>query len=389
MFGKILALAVFCLLFFGTAYAQPGIPHQFYGYVTVDGNPADNANIVAIIDGDVFGSTTSSNGTYGFSPYIFYVENPNSNEDQIEFFLSGSADPVATHTFETGAHTRLDLYIGNAPVCGDTICNTDEDADSCPGDCTEEPEPYCGDNSCNGGEACETCEADCGSCGGAPGPSGPGNSSGPTGGASTSKLTVEIDGSCVNEEIVVTVLNTVGNPARGATVRAVKDRKSAGNQESDDDGKAFFTFSETGEYYIYATKSNYAQNTSKLEVTDCVGGETAGVVDTGEEGGGTGNLCNNVNCDDSNPCTTEYCATKTGHCVYENQAESLSCGGENTCKSGVCTEPEPETIEEETPADSPTGFVGLSGGQTGGAGLIVIALIGLVLLVATKKKKKK
>jgi hypothetical protein len=185
---------------------------------------------------------------------------------------------------------------------------------------------------------------------------------------------------------VVTVLNTVGNPARDASVKVLKDRKSVGDEKSDDDGKAFFTFSEEGEYFIYVTKANYAQNTSRLDVTGCESGESTGV-GTGEETGGTGSLCDNVDCDDQNPCTTEYCATKTGHCVYENQAENLSCGGTSVCKAGLCVEP----AVEEGPAEQPssTGFAGLSGGQAGGAGLVVIALIGLVLLVAGKKRKKK
>ncbi len=335
MFGKILASAVFCLLFLGTAYAQPGIPHQFYGSVTVNGALAKGIPIVAKISGTEI-STTSSNGTYGYDPCIFYVPDPNNTlSGPIDFYLSGTK--VASHSFETGGYTRLDLSIGTAPTST----------------------PPSGAPLSTGG--------------------------GPSGG-STNRLDVEIEGSCVGEEIVVTVLNTVGNPARGADVKAVKDRKTVEQQDSDDEGKVSFTFSEAGEYYIYVTKTNYSQTTKKVEVKECIGGQEETPGEEGEEAG-TESLCDNVDCDDSNPCTTEYCATKTGHCVYENQADSLSCGGKNTCQAGVCVEPTAEEEEKPTGTPTSTGFVGL--GQASGAGLIIIALIGLVLLVAGKKRKKK
>ena len=399
--GKLSALIAFCLLFIGMAWAQPSIPHQFYGYVTINGNPADNAPIIAEVknaSGTVAtsSSTASSNGTYGFSPYIFYVEDPNGNNSgkTIEFFLSGQS--VATYTFETGAHTRLDLFIGNAPECGDGICNADEDSDSCPGDCEEPAAPFCGDNSCNGSETCSSCEADCGPCPAAPGPSGGPSGGGPSGGGSTNRLQVEVEGKCVGQETVVTVLNTVGNPARGADVKAVKDRITVEQKDSDEEGKAIFAFSETGEYYIYVTKTNYSQNTQKIEVVECEEGQTS-VVEEETEGA---SLCDNVDCDDDNPCTTEYCATQTGHCIYENQPDDMPCGAVMSCQQGVCVSPETEVSEEGLEGDGQapvgffglgagSGFFGLSLGQAGAAGLLIIALIALCLLIAGKRRKKK
>lgn len=48
---------------------------------------------------------------------------------------------------------------GSGDDCGDGVCNSllDEDTCTCPEDC----EPSCQDNCCNGGETAETCAADC------------------------------------------------------------------------------------------------------------------------------------------------------------------------------------------------------------------------------------
>lgn len=54
------------------------------------------------------------------------------------------------------------------PVCGDLLCQTGENPDSCPADC----KPVCGDGQCNGGEDVTSCPSDCpavcgdGQCGG-------------------------------------------------------------------------------------------------------------------------------------------------------------------------------------------------------------------------------
>jgi subtilisin family serine protease len=47
-------------------------------------------------------------------------------------------------------------------VCGDSVCNGDENCGTCKSDCGACP--VCGDLECNGDETCETCEFDCGIC---------------------------------------------------------------------------------------------------------------------------------------------------------------------------------------------------------------------------------
>ncbi len=380
-FARCLPLVIFFLLISGLAYAQgPGIPHQFYGYVTINGAPADGAGIVAKINGVERASTTSINGNYGFNPNIFYVPDPNSlfAGKTIEFFLNGNPVNEPSVTFENGKTTRLDLSTGDVPFCGDGIPNLDEDCDSCPedvGSCTvcgdgtcdtdEDsstcPEdcgaaPACGDGTCDPDETCSSCEADCGAC-----PTGGSTPSGGGGGGGGSPaLTIRIEGKCVGQPTVVTTLNTVGNPARDASVIVTFDGATVAEGKTDDDGKISFTFEEEGKYKFYVTKTYYTQSTKTITLTECAG-EEAGVSGEGDEEEVTGgvNLCVGVDCDDKNPCTVEFCIPTTGHCTYENQQDGAKCGEKGVCEKGVCAEPVEETGGEQA---GPTGFFGLSTG---------------------------
>lgn len=411
-FAKYFALIAFSLLFLGMTFAVPGIPHQFYGYVTINGAPADGAGIVAKINNVERASTTTVNGNYGFNPSIFYVPDPNStnNGKTVEFFLSGTS--VASYTFENGASTRLDLFIGDAPFCGDGICNVDETTETCSEDCgtgsvcgdgtcdTDEncdscsddcgACPTCGDGTCDPGEDCSNCSADCGACdtGGAPTGGGP-TGGGPTGGGGGIELTVKIEGKCVGQPTVVTTLNTVGNPAKNASVIVTFGGETVEEGKTDDDGIISFTFEEEGEYKFYVTKTYYRQSTKTIELAECVGGEevVTGSGEGEEETGGM-NFCAGVDCDDDNPCTVEFCLPTTGHCTYENQENGEKCSAKGTCQKGVCAEPVEERGE---PGPVFMGFFGLGTGQQAGAGIVVVALIALLayLFAAGKRKKKK
>lgn len=359
-FGKHLLLIAFSLLFFGMAYAVPGIPHQFYGSVAVNGAPADGALIVAKINNIEVARTTSSNGTYGYDPYIFYVPDPNGTNSgkTIDFYLSGTK--VASKAFETGATTRLDLSIGTAPVCGD--------------------------GTCNGSETCSTCEADCGGCGG--GSLGGGGSGGGGGGGGTPALVVKVEGSCVGQPVVVTVLNTVGNPARGAKVLVSLDGATVEEKVTPADGKASFTLLEAGDYTFYVTKNLYSQTTKTASIKQCAAGEETAGQETGEQGQGEAiDLCESVDCDDSNPCTTEICSSATGHCIYNNQANGTVCSAKGVCNAGVCEQPVENGVGAGLTGVG-TGLFGLVSGQAVGAGIIIIALVAGILLMLKKKKKK-
>jgi hypothetical protein len=92
--------------------APPGIPHRFYGSVTINGNPApDGTTVVAKINGVEVASTTTKDGKYGYNP-IFYVDDPDNDRSgkEIRFFVNG-VDTGKTEYFCNGCSTRLDLTI--------------------------------------------------------------------------------------------------------------------------------------------------------------------------------------------------------------------------------------------------------------------------------------
>ncbi|MBU0953219.1 MAG: hypothetical protein KKA90_02225 [Nanoarchaeota archaeon] len=106
-----------------SAAAIPGVPHQFYGAVQINGAPApDGSLVVARIQGLDEAATTTSAGTYGIAPHIFYVPDTEGDNDgkQIDFYVNGVF--ATSFTFVNGGTTTLDLSITQAtsPPGGDT-----------------------------------------------------------------------------------------------------------------------------------------------------------------------------------------------------------------------------------------------------------------------------
>jgi len=144
-----LVVAVFSALFAFNVSAQMGAPHQFFGKVVTNGNPApDGLAIEAYIGGEIAGNTISYNGTYGVEPCgtgatcIFYIKDPDgqNNGKEIEFFVSGVK--AADYVFVSVKSTELDLSVaGNLGVCGDSFCASDESCSTCSNDCGECKKP--------------------------------------------------------------------------------------------------------------------------------------------------------------------------------------------------------------------------------------------------------
>ncbi|MBN2422150.1 hypothetical protein JXB41_02895 [Candidatus Woesearchaeota archaeon] len=113
--------------------ALPGVPHQFYGSVEVNNQPVpDNTVIVATVDGDEY-STVTTSGRYGYSPNIFYVEDPDGDRSgkTISFNIGGME--VGTYEFVNNGYTELEFSL--TTDCGDDYCLGDETCTSCPEDC--------------------------------------------------------------------------------------------------------------------------------------------------------------------------------------------------------------------------------------------------------------
>ena len=122
------------LLLVPIALAQPTglvVPHQFFGDVVINGEPAPNGlEIEARVNGQLYGATFTSGGTYGYNPNIFYVEYQGSDGAQITFFIEGQQ--VATRSFQSGQSTRLDFDAeieGISPGDDSAGDGSDEDSD--------------------------------------------------------------------------------------------------------------------------------------------------------------------------------------------------------------------------------------------------------------------
>lgn len=92
------------------------VPHQFYGDVIINNEPApNNLQLHARVGDALYGSTLTRDGTYGYNPNIFYVEYQGRDGERITFFIEG--EEVATAFFQSGQSTRLDI---NAEIEGIT-----------------------------------------------------------------------------------------------------------------------------------------------------------------------------------------------------------------------------------------------------------------------------
>lgn len=101
------------LLSGAVAALTPGLPHQFFGTVAINGAPAPDGTIVsARIDGAEVKNVPTANGKYGLVPGIFYVDDFNHNREGnlIQFFVNG-VDSGATSYFANGKSTELNLAI--------------------------------------------------------------------------------------------------------------------------------------------------------------------------------------------------------------------------------------------------------------------------------------
>lgn len=124
---------ILILILVNLVSAIPGIPHQFYGNVIVNGKPVpDNNILIASIDGDDY-TTVTQDGKYGFAPNIFYVEDPDGDRagKTISFYLGGK--DVGSATFENNGFTNLD--ISTLTSCGDSYCLGEETCGTCSEDC--------------------------------------------------------------------------------------------------------------------------------------------------------------------------------------------------------------------------------------------------------------
>jgi 3D (Asp-Asp-Asp) domain-containing protein len=354
---KHFSVIIFSLFLLNFVFAAPGMPHQFYGNVTINGVPANNASIVAKIGVIEYGNGISVDGKYGFNPGLFFVEDPNSNNagKKIEFFVN--ATKVAEATFINAGYTNLNLALGVAPFCGDGICNNAEDYTSCPSDCAAPSNP------------------DTGSPGGSPG-----------GGGGSGGLNVTFSEKCINQDVEIQVTLSNKKPATNANVKVYSGSKVVVEGKTNDEGIFSFNLAEIKEYKLDVRKPGYLAKKIDFSLVDCSTQEEIEITseDITEETLGTESVltCDKINCDDLNPCTQDSCNNSV--CSY-TQLSSIPCGEKGSCNAGTCVEPKPVVLGKQPVAS--TGFLGLSGIQEQLAMGLGILIIAGILFVAYQKFK--
>lgn len=119
--------------FLSVVFAAPGIPHQIYGSVTVNSVLVpDGIGVIAQIQGDTYTAFTK-NGKFGYSPDIFYVEDPDGNRAGKTINISVNYKSVKNIVFQNNGYTNLDLEVET--ICGDNYCLGNENSNTCSADC--------------------------------------------------------------------------------------------------------------------------------------------------------------------------------------------------------------------------------------------------------------
>ena len=101
-----------------STYAQPGIPHQFYGTVSYEsGTTPDGLVVEAKIDGTVVGSSVTKSGKYGYTPDLLFASKTEGDwsGETVTFFVGG-VDTGESFALTKGGYTNLNLTVpGAAP----------------------------------------------------------------------------------------------------------------------------------------------------------------------------------------------------------------------------------------------------------------------------------
>ncbi len=335
-FVKYFSVLIIFLFFLTSVSAAPGIPHQFYGTVTVNGSLANGASVIAKVSGVEVGSTISVSGEYGIDS-VFFVENPtgdpNADGKTIDFYLNGTK--VADYIFKTGELTELNLSLGEAPPVVNPPVN-------------------------NGG-------------------SGGGGGGGGGGG-----LKATVSNKCINEDVKLEVLLSNKKPATNANVVVFKDKKDLTSGKTDDDGLYFFNLEAIGDYKIEIRKSGYLRKDVSFSLVDCSVEEEPEPTEEDIPLLGTGLTCEEANCNDNNPCTQDSCTE--GTCNYI-MLDGNPCGANGTCSAtGECVLPKPK---EKPKLPATTGFFGLDDtGKSVLLGFLFVVGLGMIFLYFQRKKNQ-
>ncbi len=111
---KILVVSVIAVMFMAAAvYAVPGVAHNFFGSVTINGAAApDGTVVVAQIDGADVATIATVNGKYGYEGNVFNIPDPNNDRaGKTIWFVVNGVGTGKSAIFVNGGSTGVDLGI--------------------------------------------------------------------------------------------------------------------------------------------------------------------------------------------------------------------------------------------------------------------------------------
>ncbi|MCX6739361.1 MAG: dockerin type I domain-containing protein [Candidatus Parcubacteria bacterium] len=113
---------IFCLLLItpSLAFAQPGIPHQFYGTVEfANGSAPAGLTVEVKVGGAIVGTAITQAGKYGYNPSLLFAEKSEGewSGETAEFYVDGTKSTTASPvTLSRGGYTRLNLSVPKSLV---------------------------------------------------------------------------------------------------------------------------------------------------------------------------------------------------------------------------------------------------------------------------------
>ncbi len=124
-FIRTVSIFVLLLVVSNFAFAQPGIPHQFYGTVEFLNGTAPAGLLVEVkVGGTTVGTATTASGKYGYNPSLLFAEKTEGewSGETAEFFVDGTkATTAAMVTLSRGGYTRLNLSVPKSLVTPPSI----------------------------------------------------------------------------------------------------------------------------------------------------------------------------------------------------------------------------------------------------------------------------
>jgi len=109
---------IFSLAFLAPAlaFAQPGIPHQFYGAINFLNGPAPAGLTIEVrVDGTTVGSATTAAGKYGYNPSLLFAGKSEGewSGETAEFYVGGTkaTTSITPVILSRGGYTKLDITV--------------------------------------------------------------------------------------------------------------------------------------------------------------------------------------------------------------------------------------------------------------------------------------